>query len=280
MGKFWKANDFNKVKDKEGTIKGLPCKVVAISGLNIVVLLESPKPWALNIPKLRRRLGIKRRHQPTSNNLFVIATEGTPVSVTGIEPEFARPKFITGDVASSPLGNCTILGQCKGDGTFHGYVVRLEKELGWSSHPSFPNYRSNKNDLAVFFSWQLKKPVTPATEYTVRVQDTKVTVFDSAGNKGISRCHPDDDFNLGFGINLAVCRCKGYTRWIPKEGEEYYHVGSSFPIVFKWNNEVCYNDVLVGNIFMSYIDSIAFAGIVRDNRTKLLKKVLDEKDII
>lgn len=55
-------------------------------------------------------------------------------------------------------------------------------------------------------------------------KDGKIVTKDNKGNKGISKCHPDDAFNLEIGVQLAVQRLAEKTPFIPKDGEVYYSI--------------------------------------------------------
>ena len=55
-------------------------------------------------------------------------------------------------------------------------------------------------------------------QYKVKVKNRTVKVWDSEGNYGWAKCHPDDKFDVGVGFKVAVSRIKpGFEvcdRWI------------------------------------------------------------------
>ena len=57
-------------------------------------------------------------------------------------------------------------------------------------------------------------------EYRIIVDGRKVIAKNDSGDIGIARCHPEDEFDLATGINLAIERL---LEW-PKNGDEYYTV--------------------------------------------------------
>lgn len=68
-----------------------------------------------------------------------------------------------------------------------------------------------------------KEPLPNGTHITdVSIyKDGKTVVKDNQGNKGVSKCHHDDAFNLEIGVQLAVQRLAEKTPFIPKDGEVY-----------------------------------------------------------
>ena len=84
-------------------------------------------------------------------------------------------------------------------------------------------------------------------------KDGKIVTKDNKGNKGISKCHPDDAFNLEIGVQLAVQRLAEKTLFVPEDGKEYYSIllstGEPYKSVFFEN---IYSDLLnkaMGNCF-------------------------------
>lgn len=45
-------------------------------------------------------------------------------------------------------------------------------------------------------------------QYKVKVKNRTVKVWDSEGNYGWAKCHPDDKFDVGVGFKIAVSRIK------------------------------------------------------------------------
>lgn len=45
-------------------------------------------------------------------------------------------------------------------------------------------------------------------QYKVKVRNRTVKVWDSEGNYGWAKCHPDDKFDVGVGFKIAVSRIK------------------------------------------------------------------------
>lgn len=52
----------------------------------------------------------------------------------------------------------------------------------------------------------------------------KIVVKDNNGNKGVSKCHHDDAFNLEIGVKLAIQRLADKIPFVPKDGEVYYSI--------------------------------------------------------
>lgn len=84
-------------------------------------------------------------------------------------------------------------------------------------------------------------------------KDGKTVVKDNQGNKGISKCHPDDAFNLEVGLQLAVQRLAEKTLFVPEDGKEYYSIllttGEPYKSIFY---ECIFDDLLnkaMGNCF-------------------------------
>lgn len=84
-------------------------------------------------------------------------------------------------------------------------------------------------------------------------KDGKIVTKDNKGNKGISKCHPDDAFNLEIGVQLAVQRLAEKTLFVPEDGKEYYSIllttGEPYKSTFY---ECIFNDLLnkaMGNCF-------------------------------
>lgn len=84
-------------------------------------------------------------------------------------------------------------------------------------------------------------------------KDGKIVTKDNKGNKGISKCHPDDAFNLEIGVQLAIQRLAEKIPFIPKDGEDYYSIFLSTSDAYKSTFYGCiFNDkldVAIGNCF-------------------------------
>lgn len=81
----------------------------------------------------------------------------------------------------------------------------------------------------------------------------KIIVKDDSGNKGISKCHPDDAFNLEIGVKLAIQQLAKKAPFIPKDGEVYYSILFSTRNAYKSRFYECiFSDKLdraIGNCF-------------------------------
>lgn len=84
-------------------------------------------------------------------------------------------------------------------------------------------------------------------------ENGRIVVKDNKGNKGISKCHPDDVFNLEIGLKLAVQRLAEKAIFVPEDGKDYYSIliatGEPFKMIFCEN---VYSDMLnkaIGNCF-------------------------------
>lgn len=81
----------------------------------------------------------------------------------------------------------------------------------------------------------------------------KIIVKDDKGNKGISKCHPDDAFNLEVGLQLAIQRLAEKILCFPEDGKKYYSIllttGEPYKSTFY---ECIFDDLLnkaMGNCF-------------------------------
>lgn len=84
-------------------------------------------------------------------------------------------------------------------------------------------------------------------------KDGKTVVKDNQGNKGISKCHPDDAFNLDIGVKLAIERLSKKGPFIPKSGEQYWKVfstkGNIIDMIYNKGFFVQELDIAIGNCF-------------------------------
>lgn len=84
-------------------------------------------------------------------------------------------------------------------------------------------------------------------------KDGKIVTKDNKGNKGISKCHPDDAFNLEIGLKLAIQRLAEKAIFVPEDGKKYYSIllttGEPYKSTFY---ECIFDDLLnkaMGNCF-------------------------------
>lgn len=84
-------------------------------------------------------------------------------------------------------------------------------------------------------------------------KDGKIVTKDNKGNKGISKCHPDDAFNLEIGLKLAIQRLAEKAIFVPEDGKKYYSIllttGEPYKSTFY---ECIFDDLLnkaMGNYF-------------------------------
>lgn len=100
-----------------------------------------------------------------------------------------------------------------------------------------------------------KEPLPNGTHITdVSIyKDGKTVVKDNKGNTGISKCHPDDAFNLDIGMKLAIERLSKKGPFIPKSGEQYWKVfstkGNIIDMIYNkgfFEQEI---DIAIGNCF-------------------------------
>lgn len=279
MSKFWKVTDFSRIKGKTGIYHGVEAKVVALQDNSIVVQLAKPDYFGSDIPILRQELGIHRKHHKGANNIFAKLSEAFPIDIKDIPIIGPVSKFEIGEKVMSTLKYpVVILGAI--EGVFPKYICRIKAGTGWSRHANYPNFVSSAADLWVFHGHELCKIKEPPIEYRVTIQDNCITVYDSKGHKGTAKCHPEDTFDFGYGVNVAKARCAGYKRYLPKQGDTYFRVGLPSYAVFQWSVEQCYNDVLAGNIFHTECECDAFRNVVKQNRTDLLQEVLHENNLI
>lgn len=97
----------------------------------------------------------------------------------------------------------------------------------------------------------------------------KIVVKDNNGNKGVSKCHPDDAFNLETGMKLAVQRLSEKCPFIPKRGEEYWKVfsteGNIVSILYYKGFFVQELDIAMGNCFRTFEEA-------KKNKDKIISR--------
>lgn len=116
-----------------------------------------------------------------------------------------------------------------------------------------------------------KEPLPNGTHITdVSIyKDGKTVVKDNQGNKGVSKCHHDDAFNLEIGVQLAVQRLAEKTPFIPKDGEVYYSILLSTSNACKSTFYECIFsdklDIAIGNCFRTEEEA-------EKNRAKIISR--------
>lgn len=279
MSKYWRTIDYPRIQGKTGIYHGVEAKVVGVQDGHIMVQLKKADYFGSDNKQLRQLLGIKRKHHRGSNNIFAQVTEAFPITIKDTPAIGPTIKFEVGEQVMCPF-KYPVLVVGVVEGLLPKYICRVKSGDGWSRHVMFPNFVSSSADLWIFLGHELKKLKKAPLEYRVLVEGTKITVYDEQGHKGVAKCHPDDMFDFGYGVNVAKARCAGYKRYLPRQGETYYRVGLPSYTVFQWSDEQCYNDALAGNIFRTECECDAFRNIVKQNRTDLLKGVLHENHLI
>lgn len=115
---------------------------------------------------------------------------------------------------------------------------------------------------------------TCLTHVSIR-KDGEIVVKDNSGNTGISKCHPDDAFNLEVGLQLAIKRLAKKTPFVPKDGEEYYSILLSIEKPYKSTfYEYIFSDELnkaIGNYFRTEEEAEKNKGKIISRFKTLLK---------
>lgn len=81
----------------------------------------------------------------------------------------------------------------------------------------------------------------------------RIVIKDSYGNKGVSKCHRNDAFNIEVGLRLAFQRLVDDQSFIPKDGDSYFAV--TYPmcdiveVVYLDGEFTCLLDKTMGNCF-------------------------------
>lgn len=105
-------------------------------------------------------------------------------------------------------------------------------------------------------------------------KDGKTVVKDNQGNKGISKCHPDDAFNLEIGVQLAVQRLAEKVKFVPKENQEYWGIGTTTgqPLCTTCNSALydCLIDMAIGNCFRTDDEALKHRDEIRKRFNKLI----------
>lgn len=129
-----------------------------------------------------------------------------------------------------------------------------------------------------FVSNKYEKELLPKGVYITDVsihENGKIVVKDNKGNKGISKCHPDDAFNIEVGLQLAIQRLAKKTPFVPKDGEGYYSIllstGNPYKTMFY---EYIFSDELnkaIGNCFRTEEEAEKSKGKIISRYKTLLK---------
>lgn len=83
--------------------------------------------------------------------------------------------------------------------------------------------------------------------------DGRIVIKDSSGNKGMSKCHENDAFNIEVGLKLAFQRLVDNQSFVPSSGDSYYTVtyprGNIVEVVYLVGVFSCMLDRAMGNCF-------------------------------
>lgn len=83
--------------------------------------------------------------------------------------------------------------------------------------------------------------------------DGRIIIKDSSGNKGMSKCHENDAFNIEVGLKLAFQRLADNQSFVPSSGDSYYTVtyprGNIVEVVYLVGVFSCMLDRAMGNCF-------------------------------
>lgn len=121
-----------------------------------------------------------------------------------------------------------------------------------------------------------KEPLPNGTHVTdVSIyKDGKTVVKDNQGNKGVSKCHHDDAFNLEIGMKLAIQRLAEKVKFVPKENHEYWGIGvtDGQPLCTTCNSALydCLIDMAIGNCFRTDDEALKHRDEIRKRFNKLI----------
>lgn len=103
----------------------------------------------------------------------------------------------------------------------------------------------------------------------------RIVVKDNKGNKGISKCHPDDVFNLEIGLKLAVQRLAEKAIFVPEDGKDYYSIllpsGEPYKSMYC---ECIFSDMLnkaMGNCFRTFEEAKKNTDKIMSRHNAILK---------
>lgn len=102
----------------------------------------------------------------------------------------------------------------------------------------------------------------------------KTVVKDNSGNKGVSKCHHDDAFNLEIGVKLAIQRLAEKVKFAQKENQEYWGIGltNGQPLCTTCNSALydCLIDMAIGNCFRTDNEALKHRDEIRKRFNKLI----------
>lgn len=127
---------------------------------------------------------------------------------------------------------------------------------------SYLNYVSNKYE----------KEFLPKGVYITDVsihENGKIVVKDNKGNKGISKCHPDDAFNIEVGLQLAIKRLTERLPFIPKDGEEYYSILPTSGTVY---SSVYYDGIFSDAFNKAMGNCFRTEKVAKENKDKIMTR--------
>ena len=105
--------------------------------------------------------------------------------------------------------------------------------------------------------------------------DGRIIIKDSTGNKGMSKCHESDAFNIEVGLKLAFQRLVDNQSFVPSSGDSYYTVtyprGNIVEVVYLIGVFSCMLDRAMGNCFRTKQS----AEMHKKEITRKYKKVLE-----
>lgn len=106
-------------------------------------------------------------------------------------------------------------------------------------------------------------------------ENGRIVVKDNKGNKGISKCHPDDVFNLEIGLKLAVQRLAEKAIFVPEDGKDYYSIllptGEPYKSMYC---ECIFSDMLnkaMGNCFRTFEEAKKNTDKIMSRHNAILK---------
>ena len=109
-------------------------------------------------------------------------------------------------------GSCTFVSEME---EYEGKIITIKEVAG--------DYYEAEETKGWSWTDEMLEEITEepqVKEYRITVNGKKVIAKNDSGDIGIARCHPEDEFDLAIGINLAV---KRMLEW-PKNGDKYYTV--------------------------------------------------------
>lgn len=116
-----------------------------------------------------------------------------------------------------------------------------------------------------------KEPLPNGTHITdVSIyKDGKTVVKDNQGNKGVSKCHHDDAFNIEVGLQLAIKRLAERLPFIPKDGEEYYSILPTSGTVY---SSVYYEGIFSDAFNKAMGNCFRTEKVAKENKDKIMAR--------